>query len=426
MPKFRATPGLRPSLSLWDALAINIGAIIGSGIFVVTGISAGYAGSAIVVSIIIAATVSSLTALSLIELTIWDPREGGVYDYAGKLISPLAGYISGWMWSLSNTLIGAAVALSFAFYLAVIFPGLSVPIVAAVICIIFTVLNYYGASHTAELNNAIVLAKLAILSFFIIFGLMFVDLTNLQPFEPLSEGMFVGAFYIFFAFGGFARVTVIAAEVKEPKKNVPKAIIWSLAISVVFYILIALVAVGLVGGPGLSSSSSPLALAMSSTGSAFAVLLISIGGVLATASVLITTILGVSRMEYAMAQQGDLPKAIARVHPRYDTPSYAIVLTGGVIVILVLFVDVVSVVTIGTFAQLFYYMFANISAFRLRTTYRKYPKFVPVLGFLSCLLLLLMALFISPEAIFLGVGVVILGLASWMVRIRFFGRPQDK
>ncbi len=348
MPKLRAIPGLTPSLSLVDAIAINIGAIIGSGIFVVTGISAGYAGSAIVISIVLAAAVSSVTALSLIELTIWDPREGGVYDYAGKLISPLAGFLSGWMWSLSNTLIGAAVALSFAYYLAVIFPGLSVPIVAAAICIIFTVMNYYGASHTAELNNAIVLAKMILLSFFIVFGLMFINLANFQPFQPLSTGTFVGAYYIFFAFGGFARVTVIAAEVKEPKKNVPKAILWSLAISTVFYILIALVAVGLVGGPGLSSSSSPLSHAMSITGSEFAVLLISIGGVLATASVLITTILGVSRMEYAMARQGDLPKAMARVHPRYGTPSYAVVLTGAFIVILVLFVDLVSVVTIGT------------------------------------------------------------------------------
>jgi APA family basic amino acid/polyamine antiporter len=424
MPKLRATPGLEPSLGFVDAMAINIGAIIGSGIFVVTGISAGYAGSAIVISIIVAAVVSILTAMSVVELTLWDPKEGGIYDYASKLISPLAGFISGWMWILSNTLIGAAVALSFAFYLAAIVPGVSVNIVAALICMIFTVLNYYGVSHSSEINNAIVVAKLALLSFFIVFGLLFINISNYQPFQPLQAGMFVGAFYIFFAFGGFARITVIAEEIKNPRKNIPKAIFLSIAISVVFYVLVALVAIGMVGAPVLSSSTSPLAFAMSSTGNRMAVLLISLGGILATASVLITTILGVSRMEYAMARRGDLPKQLSYIQKRHNTPFWSIWITGAIIVVLVLFVDVVSVVALSTFTQIVYYLVANFSAYRLKVEDRRYPKFIPVLGLASCAVLLMASAFIAPQAIALGALGIVAGLIIWAVKSKIEKRSM--
>jgi len=418
MPTLKATPGLKPSLGLVDATAINIGAIIGSGIFVVTGISAGYAGSAIMVSIVVAGVVSILTAMSVVELTLWDPKEGGIYDYAGKLISPLAGFISGWMWALSNTLIGAVVALSFAYYIDAIVPGLNVNLVAALICLIFTVLNYLGASHSSEINNIIVVAKLALLLFFVVFGLLFIDPSNFLPFQPLQVGMFVGAFYIFFSFGGFARVTVIAEEIKDPRKNIPRAIFLSIAISIVFYILVALVAIGLVGAPALSSSSSPLAFAMGSTGNRLAVLLVSLGGILATASVLITTILGVSRMEYAMARRGDLPKQLGYLRRRYDTPYWSIWITGAIIIVLVLFVDVVSVVALSTFTQIAYYMVANLSAFRLKVVNRRYPRFVPVLGLASCVVLLLASAFIAPQAIILGTAGIAAGLIIWAIKAK--------
>ncbi|MDW5563312.1 MAG: APC family permease [Methanomassiliicoccus sp.] len=415
---------MKPSLNLTDATAINIGAIIGSGIFVVTGISAGYAGSAIVVSIVIAGVVSVLTAMSIVELTLWDPKEGGVYDYACRLISPLAGFISGWIWAFSNTLIGAAVALSFAYYLDAIVPGVSVNIVAALICLVFTVLNYLGASHSSEINNIIVVAKLALLSFFVVFGLLFINPSNFLPFEPLQMGVLVGAFYIFFSFGGFARVTVIAEEIKNPRKNIPRAIFLSIAISIVFYILVALVAIGVVGAPALSGSSSPLAYAMGRTGNQLAVLLISIGGILATASVLITTILGVSRMEYAMARRGDLPRRLSYLQKRHGTPYWSIWITGTIIIILVLFVDVVSVVALSTFTQIVYYMVANLSAFRLKGVNRRYPKSVPVLGLSSCVVLLLASVFIAPQAIVLGTLGIVSGLIIWAISTEITKRSK--
>ena len=113
---------LKRSIGLWSAVAINVGAIIGGGIFVVTGIVAGYAGSALIISMIIAGIIAFITATSFARLTAWQPVEGGVYEYGRQLVSPFSGFLAGWMWLVANTFTGAAVSLGFAYYLAAAFP----------------------------------------------------------------------------------------------------------------------------------------------------------------------------------------------------------------------------------------------------------------------------------------------------------------
>src|SRR3989337_3975356 len=125
---------LKPTLGLWGATAINVGAIIGGGIFVVTGIVAGLAGSAFVISMVVAAVIALFTALSFAQLTAWQPVEGSGYEYVRQLVSPSAGFLAGWMWLIGNTFGGAAVSLGFAYYLAAAFPGLPVNVVAALGC----------------------------------------------------------------------------------------------------------------------------------------------------------------------------------------------------------------------------------------------------------------------------------------------------
>ena len=171
-------PTLKRSIGLWSAVAINVGAIIGGGIFVVTGIAAGYAGSAMIISMIFAGAIAFLTATSLAKLTAWQPVEGGSYEYGRQLISPFAGFLSGWMWLVANTFTGAAVSLGFAAYLASAVPGIPTNIVAAVMCLVFTGLNLVGAKQSASVNNIFVAIKLAILAFFIIFGAFSADLAN--------------------------------------------------------------------------------------------------------------------------------------------------------------------------------------------------------------------------------------------------------
>ncbi len=407
---------LKPTLGLLDATAISVGAIIGGGIFVVIGIVAGLAGPALIVSMFMAAITALFTALSFAELTAWLPKEGSVYEFAYQLVSPFAGFLSGWMWMLSNTFAGAAVSLAFAYYLTALFPTLKANWVAAILCIAFTALNFLGVRQSVILNDFLVATKLFILAFFLIFGLGYMNLANFVPFAPFEIGVVYGAYYIFFAYGGFARVAVIAEEVKDAERNVPRAILLSLVISTVFYILVGVVAIGLVGASKLSISNSPLTEAITITGSAAAVYIVSIGGLLATASVLLTSILGVSRVAYAMSRRKDLPQILSKLHAKHNTPYYSVWIVGFLMVLLVLFIDLTKVVAISTFAMLFYYSVANVSALRLKVQERLYPSVVPALGTATCLALLVFILFVSPQAWDLGVAGLVAGTIYYIIK----------
>jgi len=359
------------------------------------------------------------TALSFAELTAWQPKEGSIYEYAFQLISPLAGFSVGWVWILSNVCAGAAVSLGFAHYLTALFPIMPASWLAALLCLAFAVLNLFGIQQSARLNNFIVVAKLLILVFFILFGLAHFNIVNFVPFAPFKIGVLYGACFIFFAYGGFARVAIVADEVKDPKRNVPRAILLSLAISTTVYILVGVVAVGLVGASGLASSNSPLTKAMGATHSATASSIISAGALLATASVLLTSILGVSRMAYAMAKRKDIPEALSKLHPKHNTPYYSIWISGALMALLVLIIDLSKVVAISTFALLFYYSVANISALRLTPEKRLYPRFIPIFGTGSCLALLVFIFFASPKAWMIGSAVLMAGLVYYAAKKKF-------
>jgi basic amino acid/polyamine antiporter, APA family len=394
---------LKRSLGLLDATAISVGAIIGGGIFVVTGIVAGLAGSALVVSMIVAAVIAFFTALSFAELTAWQPVEGSVYEYARQVISPFSGFLAGWMWIVSNTFTGAAVSLGFAYYLTASFPSLPANVVAAVMCLAFTALNFLGARESARLNTILVAAKLLILGFFVVLGALNASTANFAPFEPFKEGVLYGAYFIFFAYTGFGRAAVVAEEVKDAKRNVPKALLLSLAVSTIVYVLVGIVAVGLVGSNALADSNSPLAEAISVTGSPLAVQIVSFGGLLATASVLLTSILGVSRMAYSMARRKDLPHGLAKLHNRFCTPYFSIWAVGILMAVLVLFFDLTGIVAISTFGALFYYAFTNAAALKLKTEERRYSRLVPIVGLGTCIALLAFILFAATQAWIIGV-----------------------
>jgi len=408
----------KPSLGLWDATAVSVGAVIGAGIYVVVGVAVGYAGSALAISMVLAALVSTFTALSFCELTAWQPSEGSIYEYAYQLISPFAGFLTGWMWVISNTFAGAAVALGFASYLHALFPVFPTNLAAALLCLLFTALNFVGIRQSAIINNVLVAAKLGILGFFVVYGAFYIRSSNFADFNPFQFGVLSAAFYIFFAYAGFARVAVIAEEVKDARKNVPKAILLSLLISTVFYVFVGIVALGLVGASSLAESSSPLTKAISATGSIAAAYMVSAGGLIATASVLLTAILGVSRMMYAMARRRDLPQSLCRLHPAFNTPHYAVWITGAVMTMLVLFVDLTRVVAVSTFALLFYYTLANTAALKIKNYKRSYPKAVSILGAATCLTFLIITLLVKPEAWITGIATLTAGTIYYLAKVK--------
>jgi APA family basic amino acid/polyamine antiporter len=319
------------------------------------------------------------------------------------------------MWLVANVFTGAAVSLGFAYYLSAAFPGLPTNLVAAALCLGFTALNLVGAKESARVNNVLVTFKLAILVFFIIFGALHFNSDNFVPFNPLTEGVLYGAFFIFFAYGGFARVTVVAEEIKDAKRNVPRALLLSLGISMVVYVLVGMVAIGLLNPHSLSISSSPLSSAISVTNNTIAIQILVIGGLVATASVLLTAIFGVSRMAYSMARRNDFPSILARLHSKFLTPYYAILGSGILMAVLALGVDLTRVVAVSTFALLFTYSITNISAFKLKEN-NTHHKILPLLGLATCIMLLAFILLALPQAWIIGVAFLIAGTIFYIAK----------
>jgi APA family basic amino acid/polyamine antiporter len=405
------TNGLRCEIGLFSATTIGLGAIIGAGIFVVTGIAAGAAGPALFISILIAGLISLLSAFSYAELSEYLPLEGGTYAFARELISPPVGFLSGWLFVFTNIFTGAVLALGFARYLGAVVPGVQEKTVAVVLCILFMLLNYHGVKKSAAANNLLVITKVFILLVFIVIGISLTHLANFTPLAPNgAPGILEGAALIFFAYTGFARVTILAEEVKDPRRTIPLAVFLSLGMSIVIYLFVSVAAIGMAGAGALAGSGSPLTTAMQATGNPSAILLVTAGGLVATASVLITTILGVSRVVFAMGRNRELPGPLSHIDSLYQTPSVAIFISGAVMIIAVLLVNLTVAIAVSSFAYLLYYGIANLAAIRLPPSARRYPRIVPVLGLFSCVVLLP---FLTPVSWALGAAAVISGIAVY-------------
>jgi len=400
---------LKKTFGLFDAFNIGIGAIIGAGIFVVTGIGASLAGPALLISLLISAGIAAFTAFSFAELSILIPKEGGGYEFAHELISPFAGFMTGWLWLLSNVVVGAVVSLGFAHYFSLFFP-IPVHITAVIACIIITMINYLGARDLEVVNNVLVVFKLFILACFVVFGIGVINQGNItSSFLPHgSIGVLQGAAFMFFAFAGFARITIIGEEVKDPKKTIPRAILLALGVSTIIYLLVSYTAIGLIGYRSLASSDSPLADAAQLEGSTM-VLLISLGALAATFSVLLTTLLGTSRVSFAMARNKDLPEIFKKMHSRRNVPYIAIVIFGVIMTLFAAFTDLTSAIAISNFSSLFYYAIANYAALKIKKPC--YPRIVSIVGFFSCILLLF---FLTPTAWIIGCLSLVIGLFYYL------------
>jgi basic amino acid/polyamine antiporter, APA family len=404
---------LRRALTLFDAFAIGLGAIIGAGIFVVTGVAANMAGPALMLSLVIGAVVSAFTALSFAELAMRIPKEGGGYEFAHQLVSPFGGFVSGWMWLMSNVLSGTAVAIGFASYLAVFIP-LPVNIVAAAACLGVMAVNLWGIKESTTLNDLLVVFKVGVLMVFVAIGVMLVHPENFVPFAPNGYwGVMQGAAIIFFAYSGFGRIAMVSEEVIDPKRTVPKAIFLALITSTIIYMLVAGVSVGMIGYQGLAGSASPLSTA-AALESPLLSKFVGIAAIAATLSVLLTTLLGMSRLSFAMSRNGDLPKALTKLNPRTRTPVVAIVLFGGLMAIFCLFSNILFAAALSNFGSLLYYALVNASAMKMPRP--SYPRVIPVLGLVSCLALML---FLGLDAWLFGALGLVVVVVLFLTRNRW-------
>ena len=395
------------SLGLLDAVGIGFGAIVGAGIFVVTGVAAGIAGPAMVLGLALAAIPATANALSSAELAAAYPESGGTYEYGYRVLTPTVGFVAGWMFLASKIAAAGTVALGLAGYLEWILPGLPPRLVAFGFVVLLTALNLFGVKRTSRVNLLIVFVSVGALLLFSLVGAFSFDPARLRPFLPESpSAVLQAAAILFFAYTGYARIATLGEEVREPRTTIPRAIILTLAGAVVLYGAVALVAVGSVGASALADSAAPLQVAAEAAGGRVLAGVVSVGGIAAMLGVTLSQILSLSRMSFAMARRGDLPRALGHVHPERGIPDRAVILVGVIAAALVAAGTLQGLAAAASFCILVYYGIANVAALRLPSDFRLYPQVVPIVGLVTCgiLALSLPVRTMATGALILAVG----------------------
>jgi APA family basic amino acid/polyamine antiporter len=403
---------LKRTLGLFDTALLSLGAIIGAGIFVVTGFASQIAGPSLIFSVIIAGIVAAFTGVSASQLVKAFPIEGGEYEYAYRTLSPFLAFLSGWMWCLNKIVTDSVIALGLATYASLFLP-IHIKAIALLVIGLATAINYRGILATSKTINLLTTIKLGILLLFAFAGIFNVKMSNYLPFFPNGiSGMLQSAAIIFFAYVGFIRPIYVVEEVKQPERNVPKGIFLGLLISMFVYFLVTFVAIGLVGSRSLGSTDSPLALAISSINFPFGTQLIIFGATLATFSVLIGDLLGLSRMLFAMGRKEDLPKWLGSIEKYSQNPRNAVLFSGLAIGIPSLFFDLRGLVQVASFLILVYFALLNFSATRLKRNPRKF-YIISIIGILSTLTLAFSLSFLN---IILGGLLILIGATYFYVK----------
>jgi APA family basic amino acid/polyamine antiporter len=403
---------LKRKLGLVDAVFLGLGAILGAGVFVVTGVAAQVAGPAMLIGFLLAGFVALCNALSVAQLAKVYPVSGGTYIYATKQIHPLAGFMAGWMFLTSKLAAAAVVALSFASYVQALFPETSLRCTSLGLVVVLTLLNFWGVKKTSLFNMLIVIFTVSVLTLFGLMGLPRVAFANFAPFTPKGLGGILQATaLLFFAYTGYARIATLGEEVEDPETTIPRAILMALGGSSVLYLLVSYALLGTVPAAQLANAS-PLQAAARQWGISWLELLISLGAITAMVSVHLGQLLGISRMFFAMARDGDLPEVLSRIWAKKDVPHISLLLTGSIVAALVALTEFFSIVSIASFAILVYYGLANASALSLRPEQRLYPKFVSWIGLSSCGVL---ALSLDKTTILTGFFVLTVGVVYYFI-----------
>jgi amino acid transporter/nucleotide-binding universal stress UspA family protein len=389
---------LRRDLGFFDITMIGIGAMIGAGIFVLTGYAIDGAGPAAIVVFLLNGLVAILTALTYMELGSCFPQAGGSYLWVREGMPHPFGFLSGWMDWMAHTIACSLYALGFGSYLSWWFvvegitfgsipPDWMAKLFAVLVAIILLSVNYMGTGTTGKAENIATVAKLIILFIFIGFG-VYAVFTNPYAMDNFTKDFFPRGFggiaygmgLTFIAFQGFEVITQCGEEVKDPRKNIPKAIIISLVVVIIIYITIAIVAIGAVNSdpPGHSwryfADLEDKELAMVEAAKVFmgplGFLIMVIGGLVSTISALNATVFSSSRVSFAMGRDGTLPPSLGKIHPQRRTPSNAIFLTGIMLIIIAITLPIADVAAAAGIMFLMLFSFANISLITLR---RKMP-----------------------------------------------------
>lgn len=367
----RATvePTLDRALGRWDLTAIGINQVIGSAIFLMPSQVAAQVGNWGPLAFLLAGLASLLVALCFAEVSSRFDKTGGPYLYTRAAFGRLAGFEVGWMlWftrAASHASVVNGVALAVGFYLPSVTRGLGRASLITTLLVFLAVINVRGIRISSVFVNLVTLAKLLPLGIFIVVGLFFVDLHRLTevPTVTVNEAA-TAALLLIFTFGGYDVVPVPAGEASDPRRHVPFALVATIVSVTAIMTLGQIVAAGTL--PGLAQSSTPLADASLLFLGAGGALMIGLGSVISMTGNNMGQILSGSRVLFALAENGDLPPVLARIHPRYRTPANAILFTSAVALVLALSGSFAKLAVVSAVARLVAYIGACASTLALR------------------------------------------------------------
>ena len=440
---------LKKVLSPFDLTLMGIGAIIGTGIFVITGVvAANYSGPALVVSFVIAGIVCTFAALSYAEFAAMVPVAGSAYTYSYASLGEIWAWIIGWDLILEYAVSIAAVAVGWSGYITSLASGIGITIPAAlanppgtggglanipamVIILLVTVLLVIGVRESVRVNTVIVCIKIGVILLFLYLAFGHIRPANWVPFMPFGwSGVITGAAIVFFAYIGFDAVSTAAEEVKDPQRNVPIGILSSLAIATVLYIAVSAVLTGIVPYSLFAGTSAPVAFALGQIGISWGSALISVGAICGITSVIIVLMYGQTRIFFAMSRDGLLPGLFRQIHPVYRTPVKVTILVGAVTAVLAGFLPLTTIaelVNIGTLAA---FIIVSLGVIVLRITQPSIPRpfrcprvpLVPILCILSCGYLILVLPLVTHLRFVLWLTI---GLVIYLLYSRHHSRIND-
>ena len=399
---------LKPQLTLFDAVATGLAAILGAGIFSIIAPAAGLAGPAILVSFAIAAFVAFCNASSSIQLAAVFPRSGGTYEFGRRMIGGWWGYIAGWMFLVANTVGPGVSALAFGSYLHAVWAVIPARVAAIIAAAVMITLDSVGIRRSVRVTSVIVILSVASLLAVAVIGLPSAHLANFASFAPAGiVGVLRATGLLFFAYTGYSRIATLVEEVKNPKRTIPRASLLALGGVTILYLFVAGTAIAVLGAAGVASSSSPLEAMMIAAGSGFGVALVAGGALLTTFNEGLSDLLGVSRVAFAMGRESDLPSGLARLGADAN-PWRSVVFVGVIALVIAAFAPLELAVAVSSFGTLLYYAITNVSALKLASAQRMFPRVLAWAGLAGCLGL---AFALTPEYVAVGLLVLAVGVA---------------
>ncbi len=424
------TTQLTRDIGLIGAITMGLGAILGTGVFVSIGIAAGIAGPAVVLATALAAALAACNGLSSAQLAASHSVSGGTYEYGYRYLNSSLGFTAGWMFLLAKSASAATAALGFAGYLLNalnLSQGYRISLAfVAVVLVTLTVLG--GMRRTTLINIAVVSVTLVALLMFATLGAPAVASENFTPFFSTASDttagnlalLFEATALMFVAYTGYGRIATMGEEVHNPKTTIPKAIIITMVVTMVLYITVVTVAIGILGADALRAATvtqaAPLAVAAGQVDKFGLVELMAIGAITAMLGVLLNLVLGLSRVLLAMGRRRDMPALFERLNKSATTPTWATLGVGALVAGLVLIGDIKTTWSFSAFTVLVYYAITNLAALKLPAAQRLYPRWIALLGLLSCLFL---AFWVEWQTWLTGLGMIVAGLAwHWMMRRR--------